>query len=445
MDLLLRELKRKNPDLKPAEIEGILYLLLCEKDLTNNALVRNTGLPKQTLKEFKTSLGQLLERKGDPEKILLTVEGTQRINELNPQPYEWSVLSYRDVDVENKLDAVRKKYDLVPKREFDQFFATSMSSVAKAKMLISKGLVDGKNIALLGDDDLISITLPLLVFATNSKHMNYRITVFDIDKDILSLIQTICKDLGIQNVQTKQYDARNSVADSELHQYDIVMMDPPYTKSGISLFVNRGIELLKPHDDFSGNYLFLFYGNSFKSPEKTLKIQDIINRCNFLIEDKIDKFVRYFGAESIGSASSLYVLKTTPFTTSVQGTVESGIYTYESEKEEKFPYVDHVVLKIWNVDRALITSKNRLLRVLEEFCKLHMLKVVSTEVTQFKNLGFTYTFILSNSNLVIHTWPEFSAMHMDLITCKPIHARSSLGTNIQRLLKTHKFEIRSIE
>jgi predicted methyltransferase len=60
------------------------------------------------------------------------------------------------------------------------------------------------------------------------------------------------------------------------------MTDPPYTKSGINMFLSKAIDLLGNSRDFSGKYIFLFYGNSFKSPEKFLKIQEIIsNRLEF--------------------------------------------------------------------------------------------------------------------------------------------------------------------
>lgn len=439
MNPLLHELKRKNPDLKVAEILGILHILLNSEKLTNNDLVRYTGLPKQTLKDFKSSVALYLQKTGNADEILLTVDGTKAINDLNPTPYKWSIVRYQNPEIEKKLEEVRKKYNLEPKREYDQFFATSQTSVAKAQILIDKGLVEGKSIALIGDDDLISVTLPLL----NNTYA--KITVFDIDTQILSTIPTICNDLGIRNVQTKQYDVRNNINKEDLAQYDIVMTDPPYTKSGISLFLNRGIDLLKPHNDFSGNYIFLFYGNSFKSPEKTLKIQDIINRYNLLVEDKLDKFATYFGAESIGSSSSLYILKQTPFTRSTDLATTSGIYTYESDKDEKFPFVDHVVAKVWDVDAAVLTSKNKMHGLLADFCKAHKLNVVDTKVTQFKGLGFTFTFILSNSSLVAHTWPEFNALHIDLITCKPIYAKVSLGQSLSKIFNTHKYEVRIVE
>ena len=56
----MSELKIKNPDLKEAEIETVLYILLNNKTLTNNEFVRLTGLPKETLRQFKFSISNFL-------------------------------------------------------------------------------------------------------------------------------------------------------------------------------------------------------------------------------------------------------------------------------------------------------------------------------------------------------------------------------------------------
>ena len=56
MQGILSELQVKNKDLTALEISGILKLILDIPNLTNSELVRLTGIPKETLKQFKKSI-----------------------------------------------------------------------------------------------------------------------------------------------------------------------------------------------------------------------------------------------------------------------------------------------------------------------------------------------------------------------------------------------------
>jgi predicted methyltransferase/S-adenosylmethionine/arginine decarboxylase-like enzyme len=439
---IIDQIKTKNPDLKEAEIEGILYLIRTDPGITSTELIRMTGLPKETLKTFKSSISAMLE---DPtgenqEEVLLKQEYIKDLEMEELKPYKWSLLDYSHLDLENRLKEIRKKHALEPKREYDQFFADIKTSVSKALILQEKGLVENKNIALIGDDDLVSIVLGLM------GDNNTRITVYDIDRELLAVIERIADDMGIKNIRTQLYDVRQGINSISEGVYDVVIMDPPYTKAGMSAFLDIGIKLLGQDRHFEGKYIYLYYGNSFKNPEKTLKIQEIINLRNLVIEDKVDKFARYHGAESIGSASSLYILKTTPFTAASEDHASSqGFYTFDDRKEEKFPFVDHYTAKIYNVPPAIIGSKKAMLKIVGEFCRLHRLKVVDTKISKFKGQGLTLTYVLSNSNLLVHTWPELQAVHIDLITCSPIYNKENLALNLSDLFKSRNIEVRRIE
>jgi predicted methyltransferase len=435
---VVKQLKKVNKDLKEAEVEGILYFLKTSDVLTNNELIKLTGLPKETLRGFKKSFGTYLSDSSS-EDIRLNDTGKGLLRDLDLRPYTWSLVEYADSVLEKKLAEVRMKYSLVPVREYDQWFADIRTSVAKAKILHKKGLVEGKSIALFGDDDLVSVVLALMGVSYN------KVSVFDVDKKLLKTIKAITRELGVRNISVCEYDAREDFNARDLGTFDVVLTDPPYTKFGVTLFLNRAIQLLKPHKDYSGSYVLLNYGNSFKSPEKTLKIQEIINDFNLLVEDKINKFARYEGAESVGSTSSLYVLKTTPVTAPKEDLFSNTIYTYENVKEEKFPFVDHYVFKVHEVPTNLLNSKTALLRAVGEFCNKHKLKVVKTGTTKFKPHGYTVTVVLSNSNLLLHTWPEHNAVHIDLVSCTPIYNKKNMVKTLQGLFSTQKIEQKRIE
>lgn len=427
---LINQLQSKNPYLKLGEVEGILFLIKNTPNLTNNDLIRFTGIPKETLRTFKSSVSHMLKDSED-DSIAFKDEVKGDFS-----PYSWSLLNYSDEKAENKLLEIRKKYNLEPKREYDQFFADVKTSISKARVLIDKGVVVDKDIIIVGDDDLVSVTLGLMKAPYRS------VTVLDIDSDVLATIQSICKDLGIVGIHTRVYDVREGLNDDLKGRFDVVMTDPPYTRSGIELFLKRAVELLASGEN---KYVFMCYGNSFKSPEKTLKIQEVIDSYNLLVEDRIDKFNRYHGAESIGSASALYVLKATPFTYVPESSLEQAIYTYETDKIEKFPFVDHYTFKLQNVPQRLLSSKKTIQKVFGDFCRIHKLKVVSANVTKFKGQGLTLSFVLSQSNLTVHTWPEYGALHVVLVTCTPIYNKETMNKTLSRLLATDLVEMKRVE
>jgi predicted methyltransferase len=388
---------------------------------------------------FKLSIKDLLEPIQE-DSISLNDSGRIFVEQEDPQPFKWSLLEYDDKALETKLLEVRGICANDPKRELDQFFASAKTSISKALVVKDKGLLfNGAKIALLGDDDLVSLVLALLNPAAE-------LTVFEVDPDIINSIERGAELLGIKNVRTVAYDARNSLEKHFINKFDTILTDPPYTKSGFGLFLKRAVELVGfDYRLQKGKSIFIHYGASFKSPEKYLKVQEIINRFGLWQEDVLYNFARYTGAESIGSASTLYILQTTAHTNAQAVLSPQTIYTFETQNEEKFPYVDHFILKLNKVPASIIDSKKQLQKIAGEFCNLHKLNVVQSEIFKFKPHGYSLTFILSNSNLLIHTWPEFSAVHVDLITCVPLFNKQILADTFSRLFQTQSVELTQIE
>lgn len=444
MSELLTKIKNNIPDLREAEIQGILYILCENKSLTNQDLITMTGIPKETLRLFKKVISDILEENSD-DSISIREEEREKLKKEVFRSYTWS-LADKMFEKENKerlvllekVKDLKKKLRVNPKREYDQFLANDETVLNKALIVEEKGLVKDMNIAILGDDDLVSLSLGLV-----NRDFN-RITVFDIDKEVLDCVNKGSEYLKLNNIETVHCDVRKGVDSKYFRKYDIVIFDPPYTANGVALFLNRALDLLGNSNGFCDNHIFMYYGNSFKSPEKTVKIQEIICKFGLSIEDRIEKFARYSGAESIGNSSSLYILKTNKFTKKLPISAKN-IFTHEIQKEEKFPFVDHVVVKVFSVKKDYTLSRNKLVNTLDKLCSFHKLKVIDRFVTQFKGGGMTVTYVLSKSNLVVHTWPEFGSVHLDLITCSPIFKKEILAETISREFDTDLIEVSYIE
>jgi predicted methyltransferase len=68
----------------------------------------------------------------------------------------------------------------------------------------------------------------------------------------------------------------------------------------------------KKPEVLSSKYYFVCYGYTNRETERGLKIQEIITKMGLVIQEKIRDFNNYYGAESLGSKSDLYLLQPTP-------------------------------------------------------------------------------------------------------------------------------------
>ena len=211
-----------------------------------------------------------------------------------------------------------------------------------------------------------------------------------------------------------EFNAKNKIPSQFVNKFDVVLTDPPYTENGIELFLDRCISLLSPH-----GHIFLNYGNSLKTLEKYVRIQEIFNKYNLFIKNCFYNFNQYNGATSIGSNSSLYILQTT-LATKVSNVSFENIYTFEERDLLKFPYSATFSFKITKVDTTLLYSRSKIDELAKKFAKSHALKIVDESITKFNNSGFTFNYTLSTSSLVIHTWPEYKAMHILVDVCSKI-------------------------
>ena len=90
-----------------------------------------------------------------------------------------------------------------------------------------------------------------------------------------------------------------------------------------------------------------------------------------------------------------------------------------------FPFFKHWAIKLIFdseniVDELLIDALAK--RIIKEL----RLNVVKEMEYWFAKGGLTKIFVLSQSHLIFHTWPEKNAVHIDLMTC-------SQGTKVEKL------------
>lgn len=311
----------KNIGISQKKVYDFLYLINPGKAIDNTSLVRALGVSKNVLNQTKKSLSNILEAPSAFTKLREPV--IPALNSLFSQDYqtEDNLFKLFEDNYFEKAKELLNKYENArpsPDRSYDQFNATIETTAKRASLLNFFSDIENKRLLFLGDDDFTSV-------AVSSIRKEAKASVLDIDDRLLKGIESIASKEHF-DIQTQVHDFRKALPPSHLGKYDIVFTDPPYTPEGINLFLSRAIQSLDPTCPIAR--IYLCYGNSDRAKERFLPIYDIINESGLMIRYVFDKFNRYYGAESIGSSSTLFILEVTPRTKPlIIGNYAKAIYT----------------------------------------------------------------------------------------------------------------------
>lgn len=300
--------------INPDKIREIFWWLYQERKIGNNELVRKSGLPKSTIQNLLKSLQPFLEK---PTRfVVLNKDGQELAEAMIGQLIRKTPFSEKRV--KNDLFSQLKGYQgkrLKPKRNLDQLPTDTETILKRALFIQEKGDLREKKVLFLGDYDLTSLALALVGGAKE-------IVVLDIDRQLLRVIKQIAQKEKFK-IKPFHYDAKQPLPRALKNSFDVIFSDPPYTPNGLRLFLARAIETAKDDPVF-----YFCYGFSDRARERGLEAQKIISQSGLLIEERLKDFNLYQGAESIGSRSSLYVLKKTPKTKIlIAGRFKGPIYT----------------------------------------------------------------------------------------------------------------------
>lgn len=238
------------------------------------------------------------------------------------------ILENSDIDLsgfEKEIDVLVAIYGDRPmvNVEVDQSKCTAETGIKRAILMLKTGCLIGKKIACIGDDDLISIAIVLVLKCISLNGILNDIadiTVFDIDKRILSYIKKVSEEYKI-DIKCVQHDFCNPIENQYKNMFDCIITDPPYTLNGLNLFLSRGISVLKKESD-----LCIFLSFAHKTPQVRFLMQQLFVNEGLILSNIYSKFNAYEGAQILGGVSDLMVL-----TTTTQYTTEliSGIYCDE--------------------------------------------------------------------------------------------------------------------
>ncbi|TDE41878.1 putative methyltransferase [Nonomuraea mesophila] len=307
MERLLREAGADSRRLRHA------LALLCEGRWWKLAgLVRETATSRRTIEALLRELP--LERSGDAFRVpLARTHAFQDLFAVAPPPED--PVAHLLPHYSGVLDRLSTLVAGAPRARhvLDHVAATPETVLRRALLLGARFWLPGARLLCVGDHDLTSLAVKLV-------HPETDVTVADIDERILAYIDE--QRLG---VRTRWADLRLGLPASA-RAHDLALTDPPYTPEGVGLFVARAVEGLK--DD---GRVVLAYGAGEHMPMLAFKVQQALADLNLAYEAIYPDFNRYYGAEAIGSAADLYVLrpttKTRPAVTSRLSRQTTAIYT----------------------------------------------------------------------------------------------------------------------
>ena len=204
----------------------------------------------------------------------------------------------------------------------DQAPCTAETAVRRAALLYRSGALEGRRVALLGDDDSVALAIGLLGRMLAGRALPRRLVVFEIDPQRVAFLKRTAETVGFP-IEVVPHDLRDPMAPEFAGAFDCFETDPPYTIAGASLFVRRGIEAL----DHGRGYGMLSFGHT--APPDRLKLQEVLTSLGVAMTALYPAFNRYAGASILGSTSELHELTASGRTAPAERW-QGALYTAES-------------------------------------------------------------------------------------------------------------------
>ncbi|HUC58312.1 MAG TPA: bis-aminopropyl spermidine synthase family protein [Streptosporangiaceae bacterium] len=211
--------------------------------------------------------------------------------------------------------------------ELDQTHCTVATKLHRVLKYYETGALEGKDLILLGDDDLISIAITRFAALTGVRAG--RLAVVDTDPAVLGWI-------GQQapGVSLVEHDLRQPLPPALAGAFDVAATDPPYTVPGAELFLSRAVAALRQRP---GEHVFFSFGA--RRPAETLATQRLIADLGLATRSLTPNFNTYEGAGILAGSSHLYHLRSTERTAPlIEGSYEGPLYTADTRGDQTRPY-----------------------------------------------------------------------------------------------------------
>jgi len=166
-------------------------------------------------------------------------------------------------------------------QEYDQGYVTEETTLLRVAFMWHKGDLEGKEVLVLGDDDLVSVAAALTGAPA-------RVAVLDIDDRLIEFIKGVSRKEGL-TLEVLKHDLRKPLPASLRGAFDTFFTDPTESLRGFKAFVERAFSSLK------GPGCAGYFGLTRReaSLRKWREIQSFLIQSGAVITDLLDDFNAY--------------------------------------------------------------------------------------------------------------------------------------------------------
>ncbi len=235
-------------------------------------------------------------------KIKLTARGIEEIERLNVRYYNvrceacigrgYRVDAFGILDKFKEISAKRPE----PTADYDQGYIREEDLMQRLAFIYERGDLEGAKVAIVGDDDLLSIAMALT-------GLPGQVDVFEIDDRLITFINDVASRMNL-NITARKFDVRQDMPREFYAQYDTFVTDPVETIPGIRLFLSRAASTLV---DNGAGYFGLTHIEA--SLSKWAKIERMLLDMNFVITDMLRDFNVYPMAGNLEISEDYYEIK----------------------------------------------------------------------------------------------------------------------------------------
>ena len=209
----------------------------------------------------------------------------------------------------------------------DQSHATPETALQRAVYLFEHDALEGRDLLVLGDDDLTSIAVCLLAQELECRLGS--ITVLELDERLVEFISENAGAMG--PVEAVRHDLRAPLPGDLLSRFDAFFTDPPYTLAGLELFVSRGVSALRPEPGKQG---FICFGH--RDPRESAQAVRLVVDMGLGPAEVLPAFNRYEGAQVLAGISQMIrTVSTGELCPAVIGEHQGPLYTAECRPRRK--------------------------------------------------------------------------------------------------------------
>lgn len=177
---------------------------------------------------------------------------------------------------------------------FDQRPITYETTINRVMYMTNRMDIVGKDVVILGDDDLTGIALGLFGFAKS-------VVVLDIDKRIVKYTNLVAKKYNL-NIKAMLFDATKDVPKELKNRFDTLLVDPTPEPIPFGIFLNAAIKLCK----FSSTIYTSIYSSAM---EFNYEMQKVIEKRHLHITDMLPHWTDYKSIYNLYRQSDLEIFE----------------------------------------------------------------------------------------------------------------------------------------